>query len=269
MKHITAHVFASASELGDYAATSPYTDQVGFYRKSRFGSYHEEESMDDAVKVSHAGWSTHRATFQAGTARFETASSATSRFEYHYDVSGGWVDVDRYLTGEPECMVQPVLSPDKPILRIMVQLAVSAFVDARTVVESGGIVTGLVDVANASGFAVELYGVVSTGDKHPTAMAQLNTYIMVKDPSQPLDIDNVAFTLAHPDVTRRFEITLLDMRSDYKRWGARGEGGHGYPGKVAAPHPDGETWDLVIQSLADPEKVLRDCIAFWKAKTGE
>lgn len=147
--------FDSLGEYADAAMSGPRGLQS--WETGRFmEEFSASPSMDAAVAWAHDGWSTHREKFSLAVDAF-TASHGRPTFTTTFDVAGAWVDVDRFLSGEPECMVQPVITHDKPIVRIAVNGAAPHTVDASQIIKSGGFVTGLVDVLTAGGNAVELH----------------------------------------------------------------------------------------------------------------
>ena len=222
--------------------------------------------MEDAVRLAHTGWSTHRETFSMAVDAF-TTSHGRPTFSTTFDVAGAWVDVERFLSGEPECMVQPVLTHDKPIVRIAVNGTVSGDIDPGTIIRSGGYVVGLVDVLTAAGNAVELYwytSVKSFMDDH------LQCLVKIKAADQPCDIDQVAFALANPSMLRRFMFGIEEQMSDElrDRFRARAGGGYGMVSDVKEP-VDAGTFDLVIRDIAYPTTVYRDCVRFLEAGSAE
>lgn len=257
-----SETFDSLGAFADAAAAMP-GGTPPFDTDDKFRDFSGTASMEEAVKLAHTGWSTHRETFSVAVDAF-AASHGRPTFSTTFDVAGAWVDVDRFLSGEPECMVQPVLTHEKPIVRIAINGSVPWYVDAESIVKSGGIVTGLVDVLTAAGNAVELWWVSSNGTPRSGAR-RIRYFVKVKAADQPCDLDQVAFAMAHPSMLRRLKCAVMDGAPKKLHATYRIGVGYGTSGKEIVDHPDGTPFDLYLPDISSPANVMRDCVRFLEA----
>lgn len=263
MKIDDGTVFESAGAFADAACQG---DQSTFAWTSG-ESFAGSASMGEVVKLAHTGWSTHRQAFSDSLTTF-TASHGAPVWSTAYDVTGAWVDVDRFLSGEPECMVQPVMTHDRPIVRIGYNMSIPGHVSTSDMIRSGGIVAGLVDVLTAGGNAVELVAYLSV---RPLGSSERRgrTFVVVKRSDQALDIDAVAFAVAHPSMLRRLWFGWADQWPAEAR---RAYGiGHSYGAsdRVAVDGPHGAPFDLCVESASNPDAVLAQCERFLESLRGD
>ena len=176
-------------------------------------SFYGTSSFDDAAKLAREGW-------KEGVGRVQkirsTIANAVQSFVSRraeaigYDVYGEYVDVGRFLTGEPECFGVRVSddSVSKKVVRINVNLGVSGSVSHEVIFARGAVAVAAIDVIESSGCRVEVYGVhgslkCSGGKIH-------ETHVLLKSANQPLDIDRLVFALCHPSSLRRLCFAVME-----------------------------------------------------------
>ena len=123
-------------------------------------------------------------------------------FTPFYDVAGGTVDIDRFLTGEPECMVNYLPVPTTDVGRVITLCAsvcYSAGVSIRTIKRRGHTVAALALALTRIGLAVELWVDISCG---PGAGQVHRCRVLVKGANDELDVAKIMFAYAHPAVLR-------------------------------------------------------------------
>jgi hypothetical protein len=127
-----------------------------------------------------------------------------------YDVAGDYVDVGRFLSGEPECFGVRVCdeSQAKPVIRINVNTAVSASVSASAIFGRGAAILAAIDVIEATGSRVEVWAV--NGNVNNKGNHVHETYALIKSASQPLDIDRLAFAFCHQASHRRLAFSVFE-----------------------------------------------------------
>lgn len=157
--------------------------------------------FDGAVKLAEEGWSEGAEKIKSVVDKVsEILRPKTFQQEIKYDVTGGYVNVGMYLNGEPECFVNyvPPEKPRKP-LRIVVNAAASAAVDAQALINRGAAIAAAIDVLERRGYMVELDIIQSIKN----GKTEYTTIARAKDMGQPIDLDRMAFCLAHPAYLRR------------------------------------------------------------------
>ena len=189
------------SHSGDYGGHS--SGKRHFYGTSSF---------DEAAKLAREGWRDGVAKVQEIRATIAQAvQSIVSRRadSIGYDVFGEYVDVGLFLTGEPECFGVRVCddSISNGVVRINVNIAVSGIVSHRAIFARGAAAIAAIDVIEASGRRVEVYGV----DGSLTYDKRIHeTLVLLKSASQPLDIDRLVFALCHPSCLRRLCFSVAE-----------------------------------------------------------
>ena len=82
------------------------------------------------------------------------------RLAWQFGYDGTLCNMDRFITGEPECMMSPVLvesvQPDA-VIRLVVDGTVMSSVDAEDITRRGLVVAALIDTLTKLGRGVELW----------------------------------------------------------------------------------------------------------------
>jgi hypothetical protein len=157
-------------------------------------------------------------------------------FFSYYDVSGADVDVARYLSGEPENMINYHMV-DTPRAGRIISLVISVTTAGSTEVEAirqrGLQVVALVFAIEKIGFQVELwadflirenspYGNEGPTDTEYTARVRTK----IKSPGEMLDPGQVVFAFTHPGFLRGLGFAAMHMIP--KEWHSPLNIGHGY-----------------------------------------
>ena len=180
-------------------------------RHSRTGSFEFTctHGYDDAVKLLGDGWpegAQQASKLQAKLAYAMAAADTTSeRFHTTWDVCGEEPDIGRYLTGEPENMMDYRLEEVPAFGRvasIVVNGAVSAGIDESHLREIAVMLAALVDSIENTGIRCEMVVRYREGRvcEHRSKDCELEHWI--KRASQPLDLPKVA-AACHPSAFRR------------------------------------------------------------------
>jgi hypothetical protein len=210
-------------------------------------------SFDAAMRMAKDGWRVERdlidADVEDALAGIQDRLNAhlDASFNETYDVAGGYVDVDRYLMGEPECMVEQWVeeAPKRgKVLKVVNMVTASHAVDEKVLRERGRGVAAAVDVLFRLGFSVELWcgEAVSRGPNMSVEM------VKIKEAPDPLDWDAVMFGIGHPTMLRRFTFALNESRpaDQRKKFGFQSTGGYGSPDSLPESIADG--FDVVLEA---------------------
>lgn len=155
---------------------------------------------DGAVQCAQQGWSEVRSDIEGIASEVSTRVGNLMRdeFGFEFDVTGTTVDVGRMMSGEPECMIQPVMQQvprDSPVVTVVVEACVSASMSADTYLKRGATILALLDVLRIIGIPAEVY---LSSDNGITCHL-----IPLVEAGQHVDVDELAFALAHPGAFRR------------------------------------------------------------------
>ena len=226
--------------------------------------------LEDACEALTHGWDMHRAEMseQVDSLISSLQEEVNDYIGTHHrevrDVSGGFVDMDRYLLGEPECMVESWMDEDTlqgKAIKVLVNVAAAAHVSSDKLIARGAAVAAAMDAVMTSGMNVELWVGESIGGSEPDHM--LVDLLCVKEYNDLIDPDVLAFATAHPAMLRRvfFYMNEQHEESERRMFGIGPEGG--YYGRIEdIPEELAETFDLVIERYQrgqeeDAEQVYR------------
>ena len=131
--------------------------------------------------------------------------------ELEYAVSGGAVDVGRWLTGEPECMFNFVPTPNArmgKVVRLFIDYGASAGYSANFIQQRGIVICALVDALQKMRISTEVWGETAiTG----SGGAIHTTVVKLHDATAQMDIDELMFALANPSMLRRITFSVREM----------------------------------------------------------
>lgn len=212
-------------------------------------------TFDEAMEMAKWGWQVDRSEIDPEVeAVMEQVADRLNahladQFREVYDVSGGFVDVGRYLDGEPECMVEQWVDPDVKrgkVLKLLNMATADAGISEKVLRERGRAVAVAVEVLHQLGFNLEIW----TGE----AVKQMNgtnhvavEMVKLKEAEDPLDWDALMFGIGHPGMLRRVIFGLNETRpeDERRRFGFKPKGGYGYP--CSLPKEIGEGFDVVLE----------------------
>lgn len=218
-------------------------------RKEKSVSFYGTTTWEEAVALAEDGWSEGREMVGQILTNIEAAQHDVSRPICHWDVTGDFVDVGAYVSGEPECMVSWQAQPEsKRIARILVNLSASGSVSCETLRWRGATVLALIDRLENADVRCEVdIGLCNKEDgKYWTICAN------VKRADEPLHIDRLAFHLAHPSSLRRIMWSFAEtgpahLVNDHHFYDG---GWYGMPvSEIRSYLPEGEKYDLIVPGL--------------------
>lgn len=127
-----------------------------------------------------------------------------TQFTHVWDVSGCQVDIGRYLSGEPDCMVDYLPAPTPKVGRVIALCAsvcYSAAIYQDTINKRGQGIAALAFALNRLGFAVELWADFSISNKRGgSRIGRVRT--LVKGANDELDPARIMFAYTHPAMSR-------------------------------------------------------------------
>jgi hypothetical protein len=168
--------------------------------------------LDSAVKLGVDGWHDIRPDVDAMFSKMEEQINMAlgDVFETRFDYGGDSVDIDRFMMGDPECMIDYVTTPAGRmgrVVRVLVNGSASASVSPELIMQRGVLATALVDVLAKLGVGVEVWLESATNDNGKSKHSQL---IKLHSSEERLDIDNLMYAMAHPSMLRRIGFSILE-----------------------------------------------------------
>ena len=171
-----------------------------------------------------AGWSKaldlYRTGWPDGRMLMEQAKPAEithRRHERVYGMAGGAVDVGRMLTGNPMHMVSTRKRRiPRPVVKLLLNLGALAYVQSNCFVNFGVAIVELINQLEENGQRIEV-DLVFTGRQNGT---HCHVGWGLKKADDYLDLDQLAFGIAHPAAFRRIGFALLErLDRRYEDWG--------------------------------------------------
>lgn len=195
----------------DRQSTLPKADQLSRERGST--NYFGTETFEEAVKLALGGWpeGVEKAKKLSGVV-FERTTSLVKHpvFEQSEDF-GIMFDVATYVQGDPEYWVQmhdvvEEAAHGVRILRLVYNVATTAGISADTIIARGATVAALVNLLEVGGYNVE----VEVVDTAAYLDWRMEVQVAVKAADQYLDLNTLAFAMAHPAMLRRLSFSVQE-----------------------------------------------------------
>ena len=237
-------------------------------RSSRHGSesWTGTRNWEDCVGLVENGWPEGTRQVAQILTRIKNSEEEIEKPQILWDVEGDMVDIGRYVSGEPECMMR--WEPEKTskrIARILFPISVSGGVSTELMRWRGACVLALIDKLEAEGVRAHVdICYASRAGEHKWLMIA-----NVKRPDEVLYVDRMAFHLAHPSSFRRVMFSLAENGPDelVAKHDMHGTcGGYGMPIQDVNPYlPKDAQYDLVVpgvhlytvdQAVKEMEKML-------------
>jgi hypothetical protein len=193
-------------------------------------------SLQDAVDLGLKGYTDVRPDVEAQLNELEShiAEHLDVAFQACHSVVGGSVDIARFIQGEPECMVDYVAEPQARmgrVVKVLVNMVFSAFVNTADVVKRGVAVCALIDTLHKLGVGVEVWSEEPTAHRGVDKGDVSSHLVKLHDSSEMLDIDNLMFGLCHPSMLRRIGFSVTEQ-SSWKHAQEVTGGGYGFPNEL-------------------------------------
>jgi hypothetical protein len=196
-----------ASSLADAARFASENPNPKSSAKTTDNEWSGTPSLPSAVKLATDGWHDVRPKVQEMFNQLESQLSLAmdEQFSIRYDYSGDSVDMGRYVSGDPECMMDYVTEPQARmgrVVRVLVAGIASAYVTPEQIQARGVAVCALIDVLHKLGVGIELW----TEQCYARPKNNKDKYSMLvklHDSQDMMDIDDIMFAIAHPSMLRR------------------------------------------------------------------
>lgn len=176
-------------------------------------------SLKDAIKIGREGWSEGAKKIKKNIDGFHVVGLKTTPAP-HYEVSGDSVDVGRFLSGEPENMLnwEEVEEDGHKVVDIYYNCAVSGRYDADCITRYGSAVVSVIDYLESTGRRCNLYAYWSMIEMSRKATKRAYV-IQIKRSEEALNIASCAFCLGHPSFVRRILFKTMQSMPEFRLLG--------------------------------------------------
>ena len=201
-------------------------------------------TWDEAKIMAKSGWLEGMKEIEKYRARIlPIVADKVLRPQPTYSIAGYNVDVGSFLAGEPECfMAREWEERNYPgrIFKLVCSISFSSSIEPKTIIQRGAMICALIDAIEYAGHRVEVicndamsannykeeeedkgeddeYGEEIEEYGQCKEEGWLEISVVVKKTSQPLEMTDLAFCLAHPSMLRRlmFSVAEIEGWSDY------------------------------------------------------
>lgn len=217
--------FDSLYDMAKFAKANKAPESSESGRESFTGS----ASLKDAADLAIKGWDECRPQVDALLSDLQDRINNVMSDNYvvQHDVAGADVNMGLFMSGEPECMMQFVAEPQARmgrVVKVLVNGVTNASTDPDNIIKRGVAVLALVNTLHLMGVGIELwFESCITGIDNKA----YSTCVKLHDSSQPLDIDNVMFALAHPSMLRRLVFSVQEQSKYQTQQNAKHGRGYG------------------------------------------
>ena len=159
------------------------------------------DTWEEAVDLATNGW-----TDGLRELRYKINSDnkfikgISNRFKMRSDVTGSFVDVDAYIRGEPECMMEFEMRTEPRFATIFVSGVASSCVGAEEILNRGRKILEVVDALEQNNIRTRIVQIIAS-EKDDN---QDRLIITCKDYQQRLDMESLNFALCNAAQLRRF-----------------------------------------------------------------
>ena len=255
-------IYESLGEAVRHAQNNPTPKSSATGGQSFTGT----KDLGEACDLALNGWSEVRPQVNKLFGELESSISLTldEQFGIRFDYSGDSVDMGRYMSGDPECMIDYVTEPQARmgrVIKVMVNVANSAMIDADQIVQRGVVIVALLDVLKKLGLGVELWTEMAISDKGVDKGNRFSQLVKIHDSAEMLDVDSTMFAIAHPSMLRRIGFGSIEqgVRKDLVN------GSYGYPSNIMCNDIVGA--DIIIEKLQDANAYITKSPVQWVVET--
>ena len=255
-------IYDSLPELLEAAKLPPHPEYEGqpSSKNTSFDYYKwtQTKNFQEAINLATYGWpkglkavyklaSKYKEVFQDLLPKQDHATEQT------YDIEGEFVDIGRYIQGDPECMVKFIPSNDKvkqgnKLQRIVVNGSFSSMINPESLFIHSALIINLSDAIEMCGFKTEIVMINLLANEY-CGSALLVYQTTLKQFEDFPDFTKIAFCLCHPSMFRRIILSLMEQEDNDTRRNLyiTPDGFYGYP--VQIPSQLLTTNDLHIPQL--------------------
>jgi hypothetical protein len=174
-------------------------------------------SWPDALKYATEGWPEGLKALSGELSVIRTQGNGRARV---YDVAGDYPIIGRAVAGMPDSMSRRVINnaSKRPIIDLYISPQMTCRGDNKKFMKLGAAIVDLVDTLENSGYSVNITVSMATKSKR-VAGHVIAAAINLKSAGQSLDLEKMAFFLAHPSFLRRLGFKFFTVETSEDKLG--------------------------------------------------
>lgn len=215
--------FESFSSLIERAINRKHAGRETDSRNTRSSEFpfYRTTCFDDAVKLGRDGWPEGSAKIaKLANVLTDKISSMIETQAIRYDVTGNDFDVAMMLESVPEywTTLETVEGSNNRVVKLLVNIGARVDVSSAQITRKGVAIATLVQALEIAEIRTEIEFI-----SHAiSGLHSVTVTCKIKNADQPIDIDRLAFSLAHPSTLRRLIFSIRESYGDFMRLGIGG-----------------------------------------------
>ena len=219
IKHRNSTHF-SFDSLGEYMdhvlaeQTLTESEELQGYTKSKMEGKKRDEwagcSFKQALQLQSEGWGKRPDLSKLSKAVQSASSAELSEQSTMHSVSGAYVDVPVFLTGEPECMVEFIDEPQPSAVRLAMNLSTNWKMSDEAFQMRGAVVLALAEKLEAAGYPVEIICYTAVKCNSVKGKPKFSMAFPLKQADEVTDIDALTYWACHPSALRRLQFAAWE-----------------------------------------------------------
>jgi hypothetical protein len=180
----------------------------GRWGKERYDFTHTK-SFDEALTLARRGWTdgANKARKFQGSLSETISTQSAPKGTWRKTMTGGAIRVPAYIQGRPDCFLTYKQVRETKFITMVYTGGASGGIDAEVLVRKGTMVAAAIDLLEARNIRVKL--VLGYNNNEVTEL-----YVTLKEHSESLDLDRIAFFIAHPSALRRIRFAFYETIED-------------------------------------------------------
>ena len=265
--------FEGMSDVLEYALSPTDMPDKERFSQDWFKGEHSAASWDfgagwnGALCLARRGWPEGAKKIKELAERLYSriAPQLVEKQTSQYDVTGHTVDVGRFVTGEPECMLEfaPIEVEGQRHVNILIDTRLAHTVPSRAVENRGAAILAIVEALRQSGCLVTLDAIGCHGD----GGRRVRYDVHVVTAGTIIDTDMLAFMVVHSAYNRRIVFAMMEhLPADWRRsLNVTPEGGYAFGYELSRVEQEGLVYWTGLHSrntsdFSTPEQALETCL---------
>ncbi|ALF00431.1 hypothetical protein SEA_ARCHIE_137 [Mycobacterium phage Archie] len=243
--NIIQHSYASLAEFAEYQRAHKHYN-MGKRSAAANREFSGVASINEACDKALAGLPEDGVkVLDTSRSLTDTAMRQVSAYDMQstYDTAGSYVDMGRFVTGEPECMIQTTFDEvpvTRPVVTIVSNINASGGIGKDELRERGRLIVALIKAVETSGRSTELW--TDSTNQARNGFDTIDEYyrisVKIKAASQPLDMGAVMYAFTDPSMLRVLKFNAMHAlpRGEQRKYNVGS--GYGYVVKESVKVPE-------------------------------